>query len=136
MIVGGIGERRARHVKDELVPVWASVLGDDSRDVWKATAVSVVRSPKKSGEYLAKYMLKNWYDRVALEEKGFIRRWSRSRNWPGGQVQLRGTVEGGWEEVLWHPGQKAVEAESPPNPLLERVGDDMAVELAGRRQRQ
>lgn len=71
---------------------WEYVTGDsyilDVKQGYDAVGIS---------QYLLKYVMKSFYKREELQELGFNRRWSTSRNWPRGQqVQLRGTVYEEW----------------------------------------
>lgn len=54
-------------------------------------------SAKGSAHYVAKYLLKSALSFQTLQERGFTRRWSCSRNWTKpGPIELVGTAEDSW----------------------------------------
>lgn len=81
--------------------------------------------------YLCKYLIKQ-YDgsvRQSLENRGFLRRFTTSRNWPkGGQMMRRGTLKGDWKVIGWEKSDRWLDAEfmSRGLPEMEQVGTDMA----------
>lgn len=112
---------------------WYTASGDsyvvDCRDVVGAHGAAA---------YLAKYLTKAAMSYDTLYALGFRRRWSRSRNWPGGkQLQLRATVDGAWKATVWmhssggvgQVAKDAFEKQSGTHHLLERVGDDLSFAL-------
>lgn len=87
-----------------------------------------VTDPEGAGSYMGKYMSKQF-----LEEHREGRRFSTSRDWPGGKrMRLRVTEEEGWAYIrrwgaAWFTSTddlNAVEKEREPW-LLDRVGDDL-----------
>lgn len=139
LVIGGIGQLKKEMVRNEFAWHWAEAVRDRYVDVRAATWVENVLGAGGAAAYMAKYLTKNAQNREELEAKGFLRRWSRNRNWPGGQVRLAGTVRREWRRVAFEFGQgnsqllqKVVEKGQEGSPLLDRVGNDMAVELARR----
>lgn len=100
---------------------WLAVTGDS----FMCFAIEVDNAVGAGG-YLAKYVDKTFVDR---EWKG--RRYTTSRQWPGGgKLQLRVTLEGGWDHIRMWPGAKfGGMGEKQLNPheadLLDRVGTDL-----------
>lgn len=106
--------------------VWYSVTGDSY--IVHSIPVTGARG---AGRYLAKYMLKDMIVREELEKRGFKRRWSNSRGWPGaGRMRFRKTVEKSWGRIFWM-GKKVgdwYEEQGYPGKwpdLEERVGPDL-----------
>lgn len=149
LIVGGIGDRKVtchrprdpvcRYdcVQHEWAALWYSITGSyivDVKPVMGAVGASV---------YLTNYMKKGMMHHDELEELGFVRRWSRSRNWPDGALALRGSVEDRWERSEFISGglgasaQAEIEAVvSEGNFLLDIVGPRELLELyAGNRKK-
>lgn len=139
LVTGGLDLTTKESIRDEWATLWAQTVQDVRDDVFKATWVWPVLSAAKAAGYMAKYLLKNLQHREELEAKGFIRRWSRSRNWPSGPLALKGT-EDGWAHTKWEwkggafADQNALKADnSEGHPLLEHIGTDLAVELSARK---
>lgn len=81
---------------------------------------------------MSKYLTKTFSDRKELKGLGFKRRWSCSRNWSSpGKMELFGTKYAAWDSVRWtkHHGELEQFNSRPDHPLVERVGDDLAVAL-------
>lgn len=149
LVVGGIGDRKfscagVRHawseewvraqcredcLEHEWSALWLKVTGDSY-----IVNVRPVMGASGAAAYLAKYLGKGVMDRDALEELGFLRRWSCSNNWPRGQLQTRG-VDGGYYESSTYfgprsPGGESAYADSLADvghPLLELVGEPALV---------
>ena len=110
--------------------LWHEVTGDsyvvDARPVLGAAGAA---------SYVGKYLLKAMGDRDEMERRGFKRRYSCSRSWPGDQLQLKGTVEKRWLEPEWYPknqlGNEYAERTKPNDPRLVRTGTDLALALGG-----
>lgn len=118
----------------ELVKVWESITGSFVIDVRKVYASSGLAN------YLGKYLTKQFYNWDQLEERGFKRRWSRSKNWPSpGPLRLLGTVLGVWRRIVvvehWYKKSEmeALVEASKNDPLMQIVGDDLAIELGKKR---
>lgn len=129
-------------IRNDWTDLWSTVLHDDPHDVRKATWVVPVMPGAGAGNYMGKYLLKNSMHRHELEAKGFMRRWSRSRNWPGDTLVRVGTRDEQWVRTqwAWEGSAKGALAQaaidnSEGHPLLERVGTDLALELLGRNRR-
>jgi len=78
--------------------------------------------------YLSKYLIKGMsgHVRERLEELGYIRRFSRSRNWPDcDKMQRRGTVDRTWHVRGFHRGNmmRRVQATTHLLPEAEQVGE-------------
>lgn len=145
---GGLEIRRYRHrwascqcVAHMLSRAWYAVTGDS----W-IVDVSSVRSRKKSGDYLGKYLQKG--DRFGLEALGFTRRWSSSKGWAGtGRIRLRQSKEAGgpgWERNDWSTSghdlagkvwDPETSAGRENDPLLDRVGPDLVFKLTEEREK-
>lgn len=115
----------------ELARSWLDVTGDsfvvDAREGY---------SPGRLANYLGKYLIKGFYHRREMEERGWVRRYSSSRNWPRvGLLQTETQANGGWERVVMHPGyyrrSEMLErvAYDHDSALLKRTGDDLALAL-------
>lgn len=109
---------------------WLAVTGDSY--IVHATAVL---GPKGAGWYLLKYMAKTHSQREAMEGRGFKRRWSSSRSWPGGgRLRLWQTTHGGWVHHGWAKGrpEPIFVAQNDPD-LLRRDGENLTLILAKQR---
>jgi hypothetical protein len=110
--------------------VWYEITGDsfvvDFREVY---------SPEGAGAYLGKYLEKTMDSgtvRQRLEELGFLRRFTTSRNFPRGSLTMYGTIIGAWTRHYWREGFYAdneVKKGRYADRLLERVGDPIAIRL-------
>lgn len=128
---------RGNCIQHKASRIWERVTGDSF-----VVDVSRVRSVVGAAGYMAKYMVKGYSDREALEWLGFMRRWSSSRNWPrGAALRLRGTEEGSWERISLSPPvppggrlpgfeKAALRTEKSECRNLERIGTDLGMELA------
>lgn len=104
--------------------------------------VRKVHSTEGMAFYLAKYLSKQLPSREVLEDLGFTRRWSRSRNWPSPEpVQLRGSRDGSWAQVEVIPRwfrraeMENIEDRYKNSVLLDRVGDDLVLSLDAKKAR-
>lgn len=85
--------------------------------------------------YLSKYLSKQLEEgsiRHELDKRGFIRRFSRSRNWKSGnKLQRRGTVEGTWFVTSFWKGNKfsKLQGQTGLLPEAEQMGDPYAEQL-------
>ena len=154
LIVGGIGNRTANCEKHPhpYDADWRSackfsplcVEHEWSRAWFEATADSYVVDARPvlgaagAAHYLGKYLTKAMGSRETLVALGFSRRWSRSQNWPTGDVYLRGT-ELGWDHTEWSwkggdgYGYAAAAAQKDQNAyMLERLGDDVVRDIANK----
>lgn len=111
---------------------WYSITGDSY-----VVDARVVLGAGGAAAYMAKYLIKALASYSVLENLGFKRRWSRSNNWPSSELQLAGTEmdafkKSGW---TWKGGGSSViaadrEEHSRGHALLERVGNEMYLELS------
>ncbi len=106
---------------------WLATTGDS----FMCFATPVTSAIGAAG-YLAKYMLKDFTKGPRKD-----RRFSTSRNWPGGQrIRLAVTVEKGWSHIRQWPADRFSTMQDL-NPreadLLDRVGDDITVKIARRK---
>ena len=154
VILGGIGSWSAREVHCEQHPhswgkAWrdreCSCLEHTVSRAWNIATggswivdVRPVVGAYGAAAYLMKYVVKGMYVRGRLEELGFLRRWSRSANWPGGtELHLAGTDQG-WVSVKWKGGEEDREASvrwaevSAGAAVMEHIGTDLGMELAER----
>ena len=98
----------------------------------------------KTAKYMEKYLRKGFEDRGALEDLGYARRWSCSRNWPRGHaLRLRGSEEESWAEVIRVGSYDTVNYRHKVNAAVrddlegacasvQQVGTDLALELYGK----
>lgn len=114
----------------QVVHVWENITGSfvvDVRTIYNAAGLA---------NYLGKYLTKQFYNWDSLQDRGFKRRWSRSKNWPSPRpLRLLGTELGVWRSIVvvehWYRTEEMeqiVEA-SKGDPLMEQVGDPLAIEL-------
>lgn len=92
--------------------------------------------------YLSKYLTKSLYgeERRILNERGFIRRVTYSRNWPrGGELKRYGTIASDWKAAGFEPGigrkWRLLKQNTNYLPEARRVGDNVTVMLARRKAR-
>lgn len=111
---------------------WHAVTGDSY-----IVDVRKTYSARRLANYLSKYLAKGFKEREQLERLGFRRRYSSSRNWPKPKLlRLRGTEMERWiriertDHVLGILGRSLL-AYSEKAYLMERVGDDLVVQLYG-----
>lgn len=148
LLIGGIGELKAQcRIPDQKLrkqwmemtyqcPCVAHTIGR----VWYELTGAYIIDCKKVyaargiATYLGGYLTKGYDDRSELEARGFLRRYSTSRNWPGNKrVRLRGTVEERWDGVTripretwnWQYLEGRIKNERPAE-IMERVGTDLA----------
>lgn len=92
---------------------------------------SPVRSASKVASYVAKYLSKGFAEREELEARGFSRRYSTSRNWPGRTgLGFRGTAEGAWKGVTLLPDRleyRNAAARDTTCKWMEPIGDKFAL---------
>lgn len=96
----------------------------DVREIW---------GPAGLVSYLQKYFVKGMLIRDEMESLGFVRRWSRSRNWPSDRLTLSGidentVVVSGWTPQSTTDADEAVRR-SDGHALLSRNGTDLALAL-------
>ncbi len=107
-----------------------------AREWWRITGDSFmcfatpVSDAAGAASYMSKYMQKTFESREARE----IRRFSMSRDWPGGgRIRLAQTVAGGWSHIRrWNAPKFPTTQDLNPNEhdLLLRVGEDLTMELS------
>ena len=117
-------------LEHDLSRTWKAITGDSF-----VVNVRYVTGPQGAGSYLAPYMTKGGIIRADMENAGFMRRFSRSRGWPGDQLKLAHTVEHGWETITWTagPADPAYVSQVSSPGLDQRVGTDLAQELGRKR---
>lgn len=124
----------------------AHVLGREWHHITGAVVINVQKTydPKGLAGYLSKYLVKGFHNREELSERGFIRRYAASRNFPrGSNLQLRGTLDKKWDRVIrvpreshnWRYLEARVE-QSKTAPIMAQVGDSLAHKLGDRREMQ
>lgn len=122
-------DRSCLCLEHRLSAMWSSVTGGDSFVV----DARKVLSARRASSYVSKYMLKGMVDRQDLHRRGFIRRWSCSRNWPRPELVLDGTARNIWQIggfVLGYDSAMEKKAEEDSNSyLFQRVGSPEAVEF-------
>ncbi len=116
---------------------WKEVTGDSF-----VVDASKVRHNGKAVSYVSKYVVKGFRDRKALEARGFMRRYSFSRGWPGvPRMQLRITELDGWRKVtpvslnylkMVYP--RIYEVVQDGGDSLARVGEDVTELVWGSRE--
>lgn len=87
--------------------------------------------------YMAKYLTKAVLSYETLYKLGFHRRWSRSRNWPGGgKLRLQATVDNQWVGLAWQRAAGMVGDRwskwakiSEDHYLARRTGDNLSWKL-------
>ncbi len=100
--------------------VWREATGDSF-----IVDVQRVLGAAGAAGYMAKYLLKNSGSREALEAAGFLRRFSRSRDWPSpAPMKISGVVS-----TLWASGSLPEAAYGLDEETMKRIGDDLAIEL-------
>lgn len=125
LIVGSLGEVSRTTLASDWKSAWWTTTGDSF-----IIDVRPVIGPSGAAKYLVKYLVKGVMHREALLDLGFNRRWSASRNWPKGEVKLRGSQEDRWGHVQF-VGREDLSQEvedSKDDFLLERVGPELLVE--------
>lgn len=141
LIVGGIGERTDDCKNFTFTPCPYNCISCEWRLHWfTITKDSYIIHVKEgydargAGNYMGKYVSKGLEYRADLENLGFYRRYSTSRNWPRGEkIQLRGTRYAEWTRI-----QRATSLDDPMDMerraihdsnkwLLQPEGDPMFV---------
>lgn len=118
-------------LEHQISKLWLDITGDSH-----VVDVRVVIGAIGAASYLAKYLGKQIVEgsvRDELEKRGYIRRYSRSRNWRGGyKMQRRGTVEDSWFVVGHMKGRwfDRIRVLTHYTPEAEQVGDPYAVQLS------
>lgn len=108
---------------------WRSVTGDSY-----ICHAGVVKGPNSIGWYLGKYLQKGFREREDLEARGFKRRWSSSRGWPGsGRIRLARPY-GGWQ-VMYVAGRSRFHSMVDDGSTWPRVGKNLTLLLAAKRKR-
>ena len=110
-----VGESCIYH---EVAKAWSRVTKKLGNESW-VVDVARVRSNKRAGLYVAKYITKGGSDGKRLAALGFKRVWSASQGFtPDLRVRLRGTVEGKWLKTeYWSPNKE------PSSWLADSDGD-------------
>lgn len=152
LLVGGVGKPTAMCQKNPKFIKWirneegceclAHVVGAAWFEQTGAYVVDVreIYNPSGLSRYLGKYLTKSFSIRERMANKGFLRRYSSSRNWPkAAQLRLAGT-DRGWKKVTivreqgnlrrYYDEKVEVDAKSP---LMGRVGDDLSLALIERK---
>lgn len=112
---------------------WLAVTGDSY-----ICHVTPVVGPGGAGAYMAKYMGKSHGARAKLKGLGYARRWSSSRDWPGGgRLRLAHSKDAGgpgWKRRQYdtHRPDTWLRAQSDQS-LLVRVGENLTLLLAKKR---
>lgn len=122
-------------LQHEIAKVWYDITGDSY-----IVFCEDVFSPAGAAVYLAKYLMKGFGGyRGEMEERGFKRRWSRSRNWPKADVSLEGTVNDRWfstefwiEDGVGGAYARESAKASEGHALLNRVGPRELLEYESR----
>lgn len=108
-------------VHHEIARAWL----DASKDS-HVTDVTMVRDADRAANYLVKYLTKTFA--TAWDQEVKHRRWAKSNNWPKMEkLQMRGTAEAKWREVIIIPKAfdeklEQLAEQSEEEPLMERVG--------------
>ena len=91
-------------LEHDLAQIWYDITGDSF-----VVDCQRVRSVAGTAGYVQKYMSKSFDgERRAMQDLGFGRRWSASRNWPRcAPIKLQGTEWEAWESVTRRHGTKA-----------------------------
>jgi len=111
---------------------WYAVTGDSF-----IVHARPILGPNAVAWYMAKYLPKTFRDRDALTDRGFKRRWSSSRSWPGGgRLRLWTTTHEGWSNISFtdHPCSRDLMARSDQS-LLVRDGENLTLALAAKREK-
>ena len=108
-----------------------------SRHWWEVTGDSfiiharAVTGAAEAAAYLGKYISKGFQREDREDLTGMARRWSSSAGWPGNiDLHLRQTDEGGWDERIFAPGKVGAHMLGGPDDLMERVGEDIVMNVA------
>lgn len=116
-------------LEHELAKLWFAITGDSF-----VVDARLVLGAAGAASYLTKYLVKGMYDRTVMENRGFSRRWSTSRNWPKPeQMQFAITMAGAWQNRQWFkyntPLKDALQKEvtdTPFDPYSLKVGEPLA----------
>lgn len=133
-------QKECECLEHEWSKIWQGITGS-----YVVDATLVKGAGSVAGYMVSEYLQKGMYDHDELEARGFIRRWSASVNWPGGsRIVLAQTAMGGWNYAQWIGGNTsrkgwahdyAVSSERSRDPLLVRVGTDLAKKMSDRKKR-
>lgn len=90
-----------------------------------------VTNPRGAGAYLAKYMVKDMAAYWQMRRRGFHRRWSTSRGWPGnGRLRL---IETDWTHHEFYDGWTSRRPEgAEPLSMMEMTGPPALLEAVNR----
>ncbi len=139
LIAGGLIDVKTEEVESCVRDAWAMATRRNGQiESYIVKAIPVTYEGKVAG-YMAKYMVKAFYDqRAKLEKMGFLRRFSRSRNWPSpGELHLEGLVNGTLIN-LGYKNRTELSEDELANlqrvqevypAALARTGDDLALAL-------
>ncbi len=119
-------------LRHQVSRTWYNITGAyvaDVQPVWNAHGI---------GNYMAKYFTKGFMAREAMEQKGFKRRYSSSRNWPKPRrLQTQGTADGAWLATRLYDKRHMDVAYLNDRCKVDRkanrlrpVGDDLALHLS------
>lgn len=139
LLAGGLQDDKAHEVESTVRDSWALATRRNGAVQSFIVKAIKVAAPTKVAGYMAKYMVKAFYDqRSDLEQMGFLRRFSRSRNWPSpGEIHLEGLVNGTLIN-LGYRNRSELSEEEYKNlqrvqevypAALARTGDDLALAL-------
>jgi len=105
-VENGCFKSRGSCIYHEVAKAWCRVTKKLDNESW-IVDVSKVRSSKRAGLYVSKYVTKGGVDGKRLLALGFKRVWSTSQGFtPDLRIRLRGTVEGKWTKVeYWQPNK-------------------------------
>jgi len=124
-------------IRHQMGRAWYGATGDSF-----FVGIKLVYNAYGAAAYITKYLTKTFVGskREELEEKGFLRRISYSRNWPrGGHMKRRGTINNEWRSVGFEPGGgskwRLLKEMTSKLPEAERVGNEIAEMMDKRRQR-
>ena len=106
---------------------WHRVTGDSY-----IVAVRAIWEARGAVNYMAKYLQKTFDLREDMEARGWIRRYSCSRNWPRSMAHIKG--EGRWfksEAVRGHQSDVLLGKmpDSSDHPLLKKEGSELEMEV-------
>lgn len=137
LVVGGLGNANRGSIQARFRSAWLEATGDSF-----IVDVKPVDSGPGAARYMAKYLTKALLAWSSLTKLGFKRRWSRSRNWPGGTIRLYGTEMELWDRIDWTPwGRHSavlaefLTAQQKGHPLVQRTGDEMALAMDSDKER-
>ena len=120
---------KASQIQTAIRPIWREVTDGtsfivDVRPVWSVNGLV---------SYLEKYFTKHMLMRETMESLGFVRRYSRSQNWPSDQLILGGIESGEIKAAGWTPflgGDNPIADSTAQDPRLWRKGTDLGLALS------